>query len=527
MHERPRRLALAIAVWVSCGASVLAVDVPLPGTSLLIRNGRSVRVVVRSVLPIPTRGGATDPTIAPSSILVTGAGGGVLLESLDPAGWRGLGTPPGATGYRYSGDGTPSRPFKVVILKPRLLKLVATDDGSLGAPIAGDVDVTMRLGASPDADTYCARFGGTEIRNTTRAVKRIDSPAPAVCVQDDPCCQFARYHAFTAEDMFGVCGLAYNITGSYTRLLYCGGFDFGGGDSALLFAPRFWDLHFVTEIVGTSCDGNLGPTTAAQTGSHRTCTTAGCRFGVPTAIIADPPEFSVCLTMAVAGPASGSLDCGTGDHGVTIPLDVSVLLTGDAATDPAGTIPGAQPCPVCLDGSCVGGPNAGNACSSTNYDSTTADCPPDPIYTLATLPVSLALTSGSSKWTAVPSGGQARVFAGYCQDLDLSGAFEDPPNACLENGAAVGAGCGSMFESCRQRTLGAFGPNGRNNMTITIAGHPQENILSGPAPGTLAGIFPVPPAYQELVDQFADLPGPGAASLVGTGRLCADAMSCP
>jgi hypothetical protein len=358
-------------------------------------------------------------------------------------------------------------------------------------------------------------------------VKRIDAPAPAVCVQEDPCCHFARYHAFAAELMQAQCGFVRNNNGTVAGIVGCGLFHFGGGDSAIPFPPDFRDVNFVTEIVGASCADNLGPATAAQTGSDRTCTTAGCRFGGPTTIVAYPPEFSVCLTMTLAGPVSGSLDCVSGDESVTIPLDVGVLLTGDEATDPAGTIPGAQPCPVCLDGSCVGGPNAGNACSSTNYESTTPDCPPDPMYTLATIPVSLALSSGSSQWTAVPSGGQARVFAGYCQDLDFSGTFENPPNACLENGAGVGAGCGGTFESCRQRTLGAFGPNGRNNMTISIVGHPQENILSGPAPGTLAGIVAVPPAFQELVDLFADLPGPGAASLFGTGRLCADAKSCP
>jgi hypothetical protein len=102
---------------------------------LVVRNGRGLKVVARpsAEIGIPTPGSSTDPTLAPSSIMVTSAGGGLLVESLQPAGWRGLGSPAGVRGYRYRGDGTPTRPFRLVVLKRRLVKMIAADDGTLGA----------------------------------------------------------------------------------------------------------------------------------------------------------------------------------------------------------------------------------------------------------------------------------------------------------------------------------------------------------------------------------------------------------
>lgn len=530
MRVRPCGSVLATLVLLAGVTAAFGVDVPLPGTVLVVRNGRGLKVVARpsAEIGIPTPGSSTDPTLAPSSIMVTSAGGGLLVESLQPAGWRGLGSPAGVRGYRYRGDGTPTRPFRLVVLKRRLVKMIAADDGTLGARIAGDVDVELRLGTAPEVDTYCARFGGTEVVNGPRSVKRTGAPAPAACAHADPCCLFARYHAFTADEgLQGDCGDLVDSSGARSGDIWCSSLHLGGGDSALPRPLPLPDVRFVSKLVSASCVDNLGPTTAAETGSEQTCTTAGCRFGAPIGYSANPPEFSICIALDVAGPAAGSLDCGTGHQVIDIPLSATVFLTGDAATDPLGTIPGTQPCPICREGTCVGGPNAGLACSSGNYHQTTADCPPDPTHTVGAIPVVFGLSSGTTTWTAKASGGQPLNFVGYCQDVDGTGAFENPPNKCLENGMAVGAGCGATFESCRQRTPGAFWPGGRSTMTISIIGDPQENILSGPSIGALVSLFALPPTSEQLVDVFVDVPGPAAAALLGSGALCADAMSCP
>jgi hypothetical protein len=289
----------------------------------------------------------------------------------------------------------------------------------------------------------------------------------------------------------------------------------------------------VTSI--TSCTGQLatvGGTTSAQTGSLLNCTAPGCFFGAPLSV-PNPgtPPTSVCVLNQVAEAPSGSVNCGTGATSIDLPLDSILFLTGDTATDPSGTIPGVQPCPLCSGGTCVGGPNAGMTCTEgttaiNDAYPTSHDCPPDPMFNIGTLPIGLALTSGTVTWTAVPSGNQARVFSGFCRDADGTGAFENPANHCLENGVAVGSGCSGTFEACVQRNQGAFGPNGGAVQTITAIGN-AASLLGGPAPGTLVGIFSIPPTFDATVDAAGDLPGPGAVAIPGTAQTCPVADPCP
>src|SRR6185369_12779105 len=111
---------------------------------------------------------------------------------------------------------------------------------------------------------------------------------------------------------------------------------------------------------------------------------------------------------------------------------------------------------------------------------------------IGTIPIGATLTTGQVTWTGTPATNdtgstvsvQSRVFVGYCRDMDLPGgtlAFENPPHQCWENGAPVGTACAGFFESCEQRTNGAFGPNGGLNRTITPVGS---------APGCLNDFLP-------------------------------------
>src|SRR6185436_6142436 len=89
---------------------------------------------------------------------------------------------------------------------------------------------------------------------------------------------------------------------------------------------------------------------------------------------------------------------------------------------------------------------------------------------------------------------QNRVFSGFCRDSDGALAFEQPFRQCWENTMSIGAACSGTFESCEQRSNGAFGPNGGNNRTVVAIGD-GTSLLAGPADGHLVSIFSIPPTF--------------------------------
>jgi hypothetical protein len=129
----------------------------------------------------------------------------------------------------------------------------------------------------------------------------------------------------------------------------CSGLYTGGGGNSVPLPFAVPDqAKSITTI--TSCTGQtatLGGSTSVQTGSNRSCTSAGCLFGGPLAV-PNPGSTptSVCVLNAVGGPPSGTADCSTGATGLVLPLSSVLFLTGDTATDPMATIAGIQPCPL-------------------------------------------------------------------------------------------------------------------------------------------------------------------------------------
>jgi hypothetical protein len=91
---------------------------------------------------------------------------------------------------------------------------------------------------------------------------------------------------------------------------------------------------------------------------------------------------------------------------------------------------------------------------------------------------------------------------------------------------STGAPCTEPFESCEQKSNGAFGPGGGSNRTITAIGS-AASIIGGPAPGTFVSVFTIRPTFDATVDAAGDLPGPGAVALPGTATTCAAANPCP
>jgi hypothetical protein len=309
-----------------------------------------------------------------------------------------------------------------------------------------------------------------------------------------------------------------------------------------------------------------------------TCDTV-CLFGPPRPIPnAGMPATSVCTVNDVAEDAAGTTQCDGGEMDLSVPLRFHVFLTGDLfQMSSPPDIPGVQPCPLCdtfcVGGAndefpcdddsdctsgdcatvtaCLGGPNDGLPCTPATSDSATLgdtegafptshDCPPEPSASITGsiggLPVAFALTSGTIQQNATDLGagtGAQRVFAGFCRDDFGAGTlcFEgDTDGGCpaaipAATGNAVACSSdldctdGDEYESCAQRTPGAFSE--ADATQINVFGASDAQCLGDGAihAATFVGIFDVPPTFDATVDEARDLPGPGAAMLQGSVLL--------
>jgi hypothetical protein len=220
------------------------------------------------------------------------------------------------------------------------------------------------------------------------------TPQVCACGATDP-----TQLSFTTTPGAGTCGTVQDASSSTLLNLECGGLYFGGGVSAVSLPAVTPDNG--TQINTACCSGTqltLAPATQADTGSQRTCSSAGCLFGAPLSI---PnyltPALSTCVINEVARDSIGTAECTTGEVNIDLPLTSVVYLTGDllnGATAQQPDVPGTQPCALCTavctggdrDGlpctadpecasgggtcnsgsvTCLGGPNHGNACTPT------------------------------------------------------------------------------------------------------------------------------------------------------------------
>jgi len=326
--------------------------------------------------------------------------------------------------------------------------------------------------------------------------------------------------SFTTTIGSGNCGSLQNDSGQGFFDLQCGNLYFGGAGVGVPPAPIPDQGQSLTQVV--SCAGTsltLSAVAATDTGAtQRNCTAKGCLFGPPLPI-ANPTSSatSTCIINTVSQDATGTADCSTGASQISLPLSSGLFLDGDLLPD----VPGIQPCPICTNGTCKGGPNDGLACTPGDSASagdaypTSHDCPPPPANNLGSLPIGFALTTDSSTKTAVDQPDQAGVFCGFCKNR-INGAFKNPAVPCTSN-----ADCTNVtgFTSCGQRTSGAFTANDIAR-TIIETGSPAGNLTDGAAhASTLVSVFCIPPTFNQLVDASADLPGPGAVSLTGQAQL--------
>lgn len=173
----------AAAAFVAfCAAPALAADYLVPGKILIVKPATLAKVISKGTFTLPTGGDA--PTTAGGSLELRDLGDpmNANIYSLPSGGWKGLGNPPGDKGYKYKGLGTVSDPCKVVLIKTNIVKAVCKGAGvTLDTPVSVPPARVAAKFSSGTGTSYCAGFGGSEVKNTAAMLKRKDAPAPGDC----------------------------------------------------------------------------------------------------------------------------------------------------------------------------------------------------------------------------------------------------------------------------------------------------------------------------------------------------------
>ena len=173
----------AAAAFVAfCAAPSLASDQLVPGKILIVKPGTLAKAIAKGTFTLPA--GGDVPTTAGGSLEIRDLGDPMNANtySLPSGGWKGLGNPPGSKGYKYKGDGSVSDPCKVVLIKTNIVKAVCKGAGvTLDTPVTAPPARVAAKFSSGTGTSYCAGFGGTEVKNTATILKRKDAPAPGDC----------------------------------------------------------------------------------------------------------------------------------------------------------------------------------------------------------------------------------------------------------------------------------------------------------------------------------------------------------
>ncbi len=183
----------ALVIGLTCSTFAVgaeAVDQTFRGRSTLVRQSRIAKFSSRDAFVIPAPGSADDPTMSGATLemfdVVVGGAGNVTF-SLDASGWRGLGSPAGSRGYRYSGSKdtvNPSAACRTVFLRDdRISAICRGASVTLSPPFNGNQGIILSTGGT----RYCAEFGGKILRNDSRGFRRKNAFAQLTCpVQGTP-----------------------------------------------------------------------------------------------------------------------------------------------------------------------------------------------------------------------------------------------------------------------------------------------------------------------------------------------------
>ena len=128
-------------------AAVIAVDEPtdsMAGKVMIIKAGKLAKfvakpAVVGGTFALPSSGNA--PTTQGGQLRLIDLGdpdAADVVFGLPAGGWKGLGNPAGAKGYKYKGAGSPADPCKVVLVKEKIIKAVCKGAAvDLAQPLEG------------------------------------------------------------------------------------------------------------------------------------------------------------------------------------------------------------------------------------------------------------------------------------------------------------------------------------------------------------------------------------------------------
>ena len=197
-HMRLRHFVstLTVAIFAVAGlaSQAGAFDEPIPTKVGLVKfdGDPPAGILYKLVSKAPNPPLFTLPTSSPAvtggSLTVT-MDTGTLSCTLAPGlfagtvGWKELGSPTGSKGYKYINKlASASDPCKIVILKEKVINVLAKATGTLPAPLASgnpDVDTVLTLGT----DDYCALWGeGTHFKEKQeRLINAKNQPPPGAC----------------------------------------------------------------------------------------------------------------------------------------------------------------------------------------------------------------------------------------------------------------------------------------------------------------------------------------------------------
>src|SRR5262249_50688608 len=130
----------------------------------------------------------------------------------------------------------------------------------------------------------------------------------------------------------GTCGDVKLDNGSSALTLNLDELNIGGGSSTQV--PSVVPDYYLPAIfTAASCTpGNLTLTnaTSGDTGSSRSCTSAGCSYGPPTPVVNTIiTALSACVLNSLSANASGTLACSNGASNLNLPLSAATFGLGD------------------------------------------------------------------------------------------------------------------------------------------------------------------------------------------------------
>jgi hypothetical protein len=378
----------------------------------------------------------------------------------------------------------------------------------------------------------------TSTSTSTVTTTSTSTTLPASCASPN------RIFEFTTGTFGGDCGDI--LAGNSTKLadIGCGGLDIGGGISIVAEGPvpdgAITRFSVACQPGNPQCD--VCPNADAEilpNGVHVECTAIGCSFGPPLPF--DSPPGS-CVVNTFRQPAAGILNTATGAATITFPLNSQTFLTGDTVTPcpycTNGTIDPETEQPIPLTGSvadpetgtCAGGATPGAACVTSNSQGLTNDCLPGGATTTP--------TEGCPD-PPCPCDGSGTAEEQNCADgsVNLGGLEVNLTNATTAtstlDGQPDGFFCPNQDHDDGAQRFGCFGAHVEQSTGVSLSGQDCRTISATGVPAgalpfdtvfpiTLASTFCIPAVNLEeptIVDFAANLPGPGAAVLTGSGVL--------